>query len=141
MKALLFTLLFAAAHAQSEVLPESAAMDAIHSSAAVTAAEEIQPTAAAPVELKWSELEVRRRVDIPFPSREFHQLSLSQITCEVWFTNDVRGRPYDVKVSDCHERFHADIEKTAKRWRFKPVERDGERVETTAVLRVHFQRR
>ncbi len=139
MTALLLVFFGLAAHAQGEPASEVTATDALESSPAEVP-EETLTTASAPVELTWDTVEIRRRVDVHFPLREFKQSGLTEVSCQVQFSNDERGRPYQITVSDCDEIFHANIEKTAMQWRFKPVEHDGERVETVFSIRLKFKK-
>lgn len=93
-----------------------------------------------PRAVHWSEIQVRRQVPPRFPPAA-RQLGVEEATCQLRFFVDIDGRPADVRVEQCPPIFQSSALEAAWKWRFTPMEVDGEPVPAQFVLAIHYRLR
>ncbi len=87
-------------------------------------APEVRPPPAANVlQLKWNDVKATKQVKPIVPP--FAKLSMP-IRCEIVFTIDEQGVPFEVAIEECPEALHRNATKAANKWRFEPVIREGQ---------------
>lgn len=82
-------------------------------------------------------LDVRRRVLPEYPV-EAESIGLGEQTCAVELDIDEKGRPVAIKISGCHEVFHASAREAMARWRWYPPRVDRQRGSVRTRIAVRF---
>jgi len=67
------------------------------------------------------------------------KLQIQEAQCNVRLYIDKKGKPYDVKITECDTIFHEEILKVAYKWRFEPYRVDGEPTKAAFSLQLTFK--
>lgn len=96
--------------------------------------------ASGPVPVPWSDVKVKRRVDVRYPDAA-RELDLDDVLCHVHVRIDTRGHPVDVRVASCPSVFHASARKSLYAWRFYPARRGTTKVPAQFSLSIRYKLR
>ena len=96
--------------------------------------------ASGPVPVPWSDVKVKRRVDVRYPDAA-RELDLDDVLCHVHVRIDTRGHPVDVRVASCPSVFHASARESLYAWRFYPARRGSTKVPAQFTVSIRYKLR
>ena len=89
-------------------------------------------------QVHWSAVSVRRKVEPRMPAAA-RSLGPMSVKCTIRMSIDERGRVTDVLPVDCPPLFHESAQVAAAKWRFDPMEVDGNAVPASFLLTIRYE--
>ncbi len=80
-----------------------------------------------------------KRTPYPKYPKAAKKLDLGDVDCMVEFVIEENGKPLDVTLSNCPDVFHEATLDAMWKWRFHPLQIDGEPTEARFTVKVHYQ--